>query len=274
MNKLFGLMGVLGAAAIAAGCSVETEGPPAEGVSEVSEALMCSGDSKFKTEATLAAVMAKELGRWEPQLDFWEAWWGGLALTQAAFDRCYARGFNGCPNTMALLQLQWNGTPEIPNHYEDQYRNILVAHYREYMSFWQNNRLPLAESVDLNYDTSNSEVCDDGDGTFDMHWYKVNLPPDKLSFLKWKLAAFGSRPMSSTPENPFLNFTVAEGKVGIDPTNSLVNGTSSTTSGSCSTSSVKVSTSTNYTGTCCYVSGKYSTYQRSSWDTCTYLCKY
>ena len=217
--------------------------------------------------------MAKELGRWEPQLDMWEPWWGGVWLTQAAIDRCNSRGFSGCPNTMALMQLQWNGTPEIPNHYEDQYRNILLVHYREYMSFLQNNRLPLADSVDLNYDTSNTEACDDGDGTYDMHWYKVNLPADKLSLLKWKLAAFGSPPGSTNPENPFLNFTVAEGNVGIDPTNSLVNGTSGTTSGSCSTSSVKVSTSTNYTGTCCYVSGKYGTYQRSAWDTSTYVCK-
>jgi hypothetical protein len=273
MNKLYGLIGVLGAAAIAAGCSVESEGLPEESVGEVSEALVCSGDSKYKTEATLAAVVAKEIGRWEPHLDFYKAWWGGLWLTQAAYDRCYARGANGCPNTSALLQLQWNGSPEILNHSEDQYRNILMAHYDEYMSFVQNNRLPLADSVDLNYDTSNSEACDDGDGTFDMHWYKVNLPADKLYLLKWKLAAFGSRPNSSLPENPFLNFTVAEGKVGIDPTNSLVNGTSTTTSGSCSTSSVKVSTSTNYTGMCCYVSGKYGTYQRSSWDYNTFTCK-
>ncbi len=88
------------------------------------------------------------------------------------------------------------------------------------MSFVQNNRLPLTETVDLNYDTSNAEACEDGDGTYDMHWYKVNLPADKLYLLKWKLAAFGSRPGSTSPENPFFNFTVAEGKVGIDPTNS------------------------------------------------------
>ncbi len=56
---------MLGAAAIAAGCSVEGgEALPEESVGEVSEALMCAGDSKFKTEATLAAVVAKELGRW------------------------------------------------------------------------------------------------------------------------------------------------------------------------------------------------------------------
>lgn len=273
MKKLYGLVGMLGAAAIAAGCSVETEAPADESLSEVSESLMCSGDKKYKTEATLAAVVAKEIGRWEPHIDFYKPWWGGLALTQAAYDRCYFRGANGCPNTSAILQLQWNGSPEIPDHSEDQFRNILVAHYDEYMSFVQNNMLPLAESVDLNYDTSNSEACDDGDGTYDMHWYKVNLPPDKLHLLKWKLAAFGSRPNSWMPENPFLNFTVAEGKVGIDPTNALVNGGSTTTSGSCDTNSTRFSTSKNYTGSCCYQKGKYGSYQRSTWDYYTFVCK-
>jgi hypothetical protein len=273
MTKLFGLVVVLGAATIAAGCSVETEALPEEGVSEINEALICAGDKKFKTEATLAAVVANELGRWEPHIDFYRPWWGGIALTQAAYDRCCSRGVSGCPNTSAILQLQWNGQPEIPDHSEDQFRNILVAHYDEYMSFVQNNMIPLAEAVDLHYDTSNTEACDDGDGTYDMHWYRVDLPPDKLHLLKWKLAAFGSRPNSPVPENPFLNFTVAEGKVGIDPNNGLVNGGSSTSSGACDTYSVRFSTTKNYTGKCCYVNSKYGTYQRSSWDYYTFVCK-
>ena len=102
MNKLVGWIGMLGATAIAAGCSVEPGEVPEDNLSEISEELMCSGDAKFKTEATLAAVVAREIGRWEPQLDFYVPWWGGLWLTQAAFDRCWARGANGCPNTLAL----------------------------------------------------------------------------------------------------------------------------------------------------------------------------
>lgn len=271
MKKLLALVCTMGATSLGVGCSAEAGQSPVEEVGEVSQALVCSGESKYKTEAGLAAAVAIEIGRWESHLDFWMLPSGGLALTQAALDRCAARGYPGCPNVSAILKLQWYGAPEIPGHYPDQFRNILVAHYQEYMSFYQNNALPLTEVVDLDYVTSNTEACDDGDGTYEMHWYAVDLPDDKLHLLKWKLAAYGSRPANPQPENPFLNFSVSEGLVGIDPTNFLVYYPVPYVLPICYTAPVVIA-QPFFLGKCCVINNQYGTYKHSGWDNITYVC--
>jgi hypothetical protein len=73
-------------------------------------------------------------------------------------------------------------------------------------------------------------------------------------------------------DNRYLMFQSNSTQVSIDPMGTIVDGGSSSSSGSCFTGATVYST-TNITGSCCSVNGVYGTLSVSSWNTKLYVCK-
>lgn len=73
-------------------------------------------------------------------------------------------------------------------------------------------------------------------------------------------------------ENRYLMFASTSTEVSIDPMATLVEGGSAAQSGSCFEGST-VYSGTNLSGTCCSVSGRFSTLQRSPLNSKVYFCK-
>jgi hypothetical protein len=85
-------------------------------------------------------------------------------------------------------------------------------------------------------------------------------------------ALFSQLKFAGETDNRYLAFQSTGTQASIDPMGTLIDGGSGSTSGGCYEGSTVVS-STNIAGSCCTVSGKYYTLQRSPWNTKTYLCK-
>jgi hypothetical protein len=111
----------LGLVALASGCAVDAvESEELLGTEDL-EAQVCSNDQAVNAiAASMAVVMAREVGRWDPGQDLTKTWvlrnysWGSqwaeiVALTQAAKDRCDDRGYGQCNKLQGLLNLQVYG---------------------------------------------------------------------------------------------------------------------------------------------------------------------
>ena len=266
MKKVLGAL-LVGAAAMA--CSADYSG---EDVSEAELAGVC-GEFKYELEATLAAQVGKELGRWESHLDFYvdtSNW--SVRLTQEGFNRCASRGKPGCPGVSALLAMQFNGQNQVAQNFQPgDFRNMLVNHHHRYMAFRQNNMLPITQAVDLNYESSTPGSCGP------MNWFRVDGIGD-TSKLHYKLIAYGATPQNgdNNHENPYIQFQSSQHKVGIDPTYDLQDGENGSSSGSCVSlpppAAAKVDCSGSINGQCCQANGRNGTFKRAPWNYCTYLC--
>jgi hypothetical protein len=115
----------LGLVALASGCAVDAVESEELLGTEEQEAQVCSNDQATNAiAASMAVVMAREVGRWDPRQDLtktsiqicysWGCQWTDIvALTQAAKNRCTSRGYviNNvpCGKLQGLLDLQVYG---------------------------------------------------------------------------------------------------------------------------------------------------------------------
>lgn len=103
----------LGLVALASGCAVEAMDSEQLGTEE-QEAVVCSNDQATNALiASMAVVMGREVGRWDPRQDlaqvpFTSDGWTRdiIALTSAAKNRCSSRGYGQCTVLQGLLNLQ------------------------------------------------------------------------------------------------------------------------------------------------------------------------
>lgn len=112
----------LGLMALASGCAVDAVESEELLGTEEQEAVVCSNDQATNSIiAGMAVVMAREVGRWQAKTDLTKTSvqicysWGCqstdiVALTQAAKDRCAARGAGQCKDLQNLLNLQTGGS--------------------------------------------------------------------------------------------------------------------------------------------------------------------
>lgn len=253
--------------AVALGCSADVADETVVVGGE--QPLSCTDPQtkSYELEATLASVVARELGRWEPHLDFRidQSNWS-VALTEAGLAQCEAKGVPGCPVTAELLSLQFNGQPEIKDHDEGHFRNLLTAHLGRYMSFYQNRMIPQVDGVTLDPSHETEWSC----GT--MKWF-ISSDPD-ASKLFYKMIAYGGATSRfSQADNPFLNFSVRGDQVGIDPNNDLDGNGGNSESGMCSTAPTKVDSTHACAGTCCFADGRYGSYVKLGGTRFTYTCQ-
>jgi hypothetical protein len=262
------------AAVVISGIAVACSGAEGYGEDVYSEDQggVC-GELKYELEATLAAQVGKELGRWESDRDFvinYANW--SIMLTQEGLSRCASRGYGDCPGVKALLALQFHGQNQVaPNFQPGDFRNTLLTHYQRYRAHVQNNMLPITQAVDLNYESSTPGACGP------MHWYRVDGLSD-TSKLHYKLIAYGATPQNGggNHENPYIRFQSSESKVGIDPTYEWMDGEDPDNSGSCTVlappAASKIDCSGSINGQCCEANGRMGTFTRAPWNFCTFLC--
>ena len=262
------------AAVVISGIAVACSGAEGYGEDVYSEDQggVC-GEFKYELEATLAAQVAKELGRWESDRDFFispQDW--SLKLTQEGLNRCASRGYGDCPGVKALLALQFHGQGQVtPNYQPGDFRNTLVNHYQRHMALVKNNMMPITQTVDLDYESTSPGTCGP------MHWYRVDGIGD-TSKLHYKLVAYGATPQNGggNHENPYITFQSSESKVGIDPTYDLIDGEDGSSSGSCVVlpppTATKMDCSGSIAGQCCEANGVTGTFTRAPWNFCTFLC--
>lgn len=271
MKKTIAL--IISGAALTMACSVETE--PEANVEQGEEAYSCTAPDakKYEFEATLAVAAAKELRRWEPDVDFyihqgrqWDWSTYSVQLTQAGLNQCAANGKTGCPIVSDLLALQWNGEPEIAGHKESWFRQTLVAHLDRYIAFKRNNMIPQVDNVTLDPSHVTQWSCGP------MNWF-ISSDPDASKLWAKMIAYGGATKLGEYPENPFLNFSWNGREVGVDPNNDMTGDGSTTASGSCSTAPSKIDYTHACAGTCCFVNSKYGTYQKVYGTRATYSCK-
>jgi len=234
------------------------------------EALCANGDGVNSAMAALAVAAAKELGRWNPTVDFapmnYAPWFTNLTATGKA--RC-ADG--RCWNTQAILDLQ----KAAPNSVKfgsvvfnaNNFVSTLTARWNEQKNCELRGGTGAtnctAEQHKLTFVSSAPGACDTV-FTFNA----TNLSGGNLvapSQLKNKLMFVGY------PSNPYLAFSSTGTTVSIDPTKGLVGGTP-TQAGSCSALCTTIS-STSVAGACCTCNGVTGKYAVTTWSSTTFSCK-
>lgn len=252
-----------------AGCTAETA-DSGEFASAEHE-LSCSNQAG--TNAVLAALavsMGEEMRRWRPLSDL-KFKNGRYYVSTTGRARC-ADG--ECWNTAAILDLQqWAADLQV----EFPGGELLqVFSLRTRLASYM-DRQEVCESRPDNHRGDNCPVephkltllysepglCDQA-----FWFHATDLSDGALMYptqLKNKLLYVG------LGENPYLNFQYSGDYVSIDPTIGF-NEDGSTSSGACTASCTKMSSS-NITGDCCSCNGDMGTYQRSPWNSKTYLCR-
>jgi len=111
---------------------------------------VCASYTYAGTFAAVITAMAREIGELHPtkylvkQTNMWGNGRDGVALTQAAKDKCAARGFGACPATQLLLDMQdpgINGPGMVPATAfgTDDYRSNLVSKLQDQTNY-ENSR--------------------------------------------------------------------------------------------------------------------------------------
>ena len=129
------------------GCMAE---PMDESEIGSAEEAVCANYSYAGTFAAVITAMAREIGELHPtkylvkQTNMWGNGRDGLALTQAAKDKCAARGFAACPATQLLLDMQdpgINAAGMVPTTVfaAEDYRSNLVSKLQDQINF-ENSR--------------------------------------------------------------------------------------------------------------------------------------
>ena len=253
----------------AVGC---TEAPmSSEEIGENQEALCSNGDGVNSVMAAIAASAAKELGRWNPTVDFAPGtgapWY--TTLTSTGKSRC-ADG--RCWNTQALLDLQKAPPNSVRFGSIVLNSNNLVSTLTARWNEQKNCELRggtgasncSAEQHKLTFKSQQPGSCDTI-FTYDAK----SLTGGNLTApaqLKNKLIFVGGT------SNPFLSFSSTGTTVSIDPTYGLEDdGTTST--GACTAACTKISSATNVVGGCCTCNGATKKYAKSAWSATTFLCQ-
>ncbi len=111
---------------------------------------LCANYSYAGTFAAVITAMAREIGELHPtkylvkQTNMWGSGRDGVALTQAAKDRCASRGFGACPATQNLLDMQdpgINGPGMVSTTIfaAEDYRSNLVSKLQDQVNY-ENSR--------------------------------------------------------------------------------------------------------------------------------------
>jgi len=152
------------------------------------------------------------------------------------------------------------------------------AQFVEGGNTWQTyNKLLLApilagepHRLDWAYATTEGAPC----GQYD--WFDIERPngnplEDPADTYVQLIFAGGKQTPTGADVNPYIAQQVNGNQVAIDPTYGL-NGSGSTSSGTCSASCVKVS-STSVAGQCCSCSGNIKSFVKSAWNATTFVCQ-
>jgi len=260
-------------AALAAGCN---EAPMSsdeldEELGQTEQAMCANGDGVNSAMAALAVAAAKELGRWNPTVDFAAgtaatSWRTTLTATGKA--RCPG---GNCWNTQAILDLQKAAPNAVKFGGVVLNANNLVSTLTARWNEQKNCELRggtgasncSAEQHKLTFKGSAKGACD----TL-FTFAATNTSGGALlapAQLKNKLIFVGGS------SNPYLAFSSTGTTVSIDPTYGLdEDGTTST--GSCTAACTKMS-ATSYAGACCSCNGKTSKYVKAAWNNSTFLCQ-
>jgi hypothetical protein len=234
------------------------------------QAQCANGDGVPSAMAALAAATAKELGRWNPTVDFAAGtsasnWYTTLTATGKA--RC-ADG--KCWNTQAILDLQKsNNTAKLSGVVLNA--NNFVS---QLTSNWNNQKNCelrggtgdtncSAEQHKLVYNSQKAGSCD----TI-FTYTATSTTGGALQYpnqLKNKLLFYGG---TSTP---YLAFSSTGTTVSIDPTYGL-DDTGTTSTGTCTAACTKMSL-TSVAGNCCSCNGVTTTFKKSAWSATTFLCQ-
>jgi len=255
---------------VASGC---TEAPlSSEEIGENEEALCSNGDGVNSVLAALAASAAKELGRWNPTVDFAAGTAGSnwyTTLTSTGKARC---SDGKCWNTQALLDLQKAAPNAVRLNGVILNANNLVSQLTSNWNAQKNCELRggtgdancSAELHKLVFKSQQAGSCDtiftyDAKNTSGGTLVSPGQLKNKLLF-------------NGGTGNPFLAFTNTGTTVSIDPTYGLEDdGTTST--GACTAACTKISSATNVVGACCTCNGATKKYAKSAWSATTYLCQ-
>ena len=234
------------------------------------EALCANGDGVNSAMAALAVAAAKELGRWNPTVDFAPGtaapWYTTLTATGKA--RC---SDGKCWQTQAILDLQKAPPNAVKFGSIVLNANNLVSTLTARWNEQKNCELRggtgdtncTAEQHKLAFKSSAPGACDtvftfNATNTSGGALVNANQLKNKLMFVGY-------------PSNPYLSFTSTGTTVSIDPTYGL-NPDGTTSSGTCSAACTKVS-ATSVAGSCCSCNGVSGTYAVSTWSAVTYTCK-
>lgn len=233
------------------------------------EALCANGDGVNSAMAALAAATAKELGRWNPTVDFAPGtsapWY--TTLTAAGKARC-ADG--KCWNTQAILDLQKTA----PNTIKfgsvvfnaNNFVSTLTARWNEQKNCELRGGTGAAncsaEQHKLAFKSKAAGACDTV-----FTYNATNTSGGALAApaqLKNKLLFYGGT------ANPYLAFTNTGTTVSIDPTYGLADD-GTTSSGSCEAACTKAS-ATSIVGGCCSCNGATKKFAKSSASPYLYAC--
>jgi hypothetical protein len=234
------------------------------------QSLCANGDGVNSAMAALAVSAAKELGRWEPTIDFvpmnGAPWY--TTLTAAGKARC-ADG--KCWNTQAILDLQ----KAAPNTVKfgsvvfnaNNFVSTLTARWNEQRNCQLRGGTGAtncsAEQHKLTFKSKAAGACDTI-FTFDAKTPSGgNLTAPAQ--LKNKLIFVGGT------ANPYLAFSSTGTTVSIDPTYGL-NEDGATSAGSCQAACTKISSS-SVVGQCCSCNGATKKFAKASWNAQTFLCQ-
>jgi len=273
-KKVIGLsLLALGLGLVAAGCNeapMTSEEMAQEGLVQGEEALCSNGDGVNSAMAALAASAAKELGRWNPTVDFAAGtaasnWYTTLTATGKA--RC---SDGKCWNTQAILDLQkaapnavkFGGTTFVANNFVSQLTSNWNSQKNCELRGGTGDANCSAEQHKLTYKSKAPGACDTI-FTYDA----TNTSGGALTApnqLKNKLLFFGGT------SNPYLAFSSTGTTVSIDPTYGL-NADGTTSTGSAIAACTLIS-STSVAGQSFSCSGVTKTFVKSAWSTTTFLC--
>lgn len=253
----------------------QTYTPPSYGGGSSSGSSTCANpDGTASTMAAIAVATAMELKRWQPKQDFQivrgQNYQEYLALTSTGKSRC---SDGVCLETQALLDMQNDaaeGQVVFPGNVKlsaAALRSRLVAKFREQLTCEAQpsnggSRNCPAEEHTLTFQRSEKGGCD-------TNFYFVAKSPNGQA-LRYP-AQLKNKLQWVDQHNPYIGFQSVGEVVSIDPTYGL-NEAGSSTSGSCTAACTKISRS-NVSGQCCTCNGATRTYQRSPWNSSTYLCK-
>lgn len=216
----------------------------------------------YPLKAALAVSMAREMGRVDAVADL--AKWDRVVISWSGLSRCGARGYAGCPNTQAILDLQLASV----NQYLDQntfnatsFKEDLKASF-DRQTNWENDlrrnapwKLPQDHNLNQKGTFTQAGACG-------VH-FDFFAQGNSIQNIKERLVFFGGE------QNPFIAFQSTSNTIAIDPSGTM-NGDSGTSSGS----QIVACTSTNMNlrGASCTCSNKSGTLKPAPWNLKTLYC--
>lgn len=247
------------------GCAVEDREDEVPTTRAFEAGLTCETNGGiYPLKAALAVAMATEIGRLDPLVDL-AIVNNRVVLTAPALDECSSRGFDGCPNTDALLGMQDSAVNEyVPQYVFNavSYREDLKASFDRQRNHEQDlannapNRLPKPHTL-WHQGISDYGACG-------VH-YDFSADGEAVDNIVERLVFFGGN------ANPFIDYRATEDTVSIDPT-ATMNGNDDAHIPYCYVGCYAYSSV--YKDKCCICDGNKSKYRSAPWDRKMFYCAY